>query len=537
MKIFEGNAVFNGIAIGTICLYKKHDVNVEKINCLDTDREKERFNWALDVASEQLNELYEQAIEEVGEASAAIFEAHKMILEDEDFLESVSYIIENQKVNVEYAVACTSDNYVSMFLAMDDDYMRERATDIKDVSNRVINILNGRMNTIDTDGMSSVILVADDLTPSETVQMDKTKVVAIVTKHGSTNSHTAILARNMNIPALINVDFGNDIDGRCGIVDGYTGRLIIEPDKETYKNLKKRQEDDIRKQQLLMELKGKENVTSDGRRIDVLANISGVSDVMNVLKYDAGGIGLFRSEFLYLGATDYPTEDEQFVIYKAVAEAMAGRKVVIRTLDIGADKQVDYFGLEKENNPAMGLRGIRLCLIRQEMFKTQLRAILRASVYGNIAVMFPMITSVLEVKRIKVILEEVMTELEKNNISYKDVEIGIMIETPAAALISDELATEVDFFSIGTNDLTQYTLAMDRENEQLKEFHDVYHKAVFKLIKMVVENGHAHNCHVAICGELASDTTLTEKFIDMEVDELSVSPSFVLELREKIRSL
>lgn len=537
MRIYEGSAVFNGIAIGTICLYKKKDSQVKRIHCEDTDVEKERFEWAVEQACEQLHELYDKAVTEVGEANAVIFEAHRMMVEDEDYAESVVHIIETQHVNAEYAVACTADNYAAMFEAMDDDYMRGRAADVRDVSNRVIDILNGVTNSFITDKNAQLIVVAEDLAPSETVQMDKSKVISFVTRYGSANSHTAILARTMNIPALINVDFQQDIDGKPAIVDGYAGKLIIEPDEETLNTLKNRQNEDLRRRRLLQELKGKDNVTGDGRRIDIFANIGGVSDVMNAIKNDAGGIGLFRSEFLYLGASDYPTEDEQFMAYKAVAEAMAGKKVIIRTLDIGADKQVDYFNMSKEENPAMGLRAIRICLKRQDVFKTQLRAILRAGMYGNISVMFPMIISVSEVKRIKEILSAVKSELDSEGIPYRDIEIGIMIETPAAALISDELAKEVDFFSIGTNDLTQYTLAIDRQNNSLDEFYDAHHPAVLKLIKMVVDNGHAGNCYVGICGELASDTTLTETFINMGVDELSVSPSFVLELRDKIRNL
>lgn len=543
MRIFKGNAVFNGIAIGTVSLYRKHDSQVKRIHSDNSEIEKERFRWAAEQAGEQLGELYDKALVEVGEASAAIFEAHKMMLEDDDYAESVEHIIDNQKVNAEYAVACTADNYAAMFEAMDDDYMRGRAVDVRDVSNRIIDILMGVNNVMEANGQSGIIVVAEDLAPSETVQMDKSKVVSFVTRYGSANSHTAILARTMNIPALINVDFPLDtdkdsgIDGKPAIVDGYTGTFIVEPDEETVVRLAKRRDEDIRRRKLLQELKGKDNITGDGRRIDVYANIGGVSDAMNALRNDAGGIGLFRSEFLYLGAKNYPSEDEQFVAYKAVAETMAGRKVIIRTLDIGADKQVDYFGLEREENPAMGLRAIRICLERPEIFKTQLRAILRAGFYGNISVMFPMVISVSEVKKIKEIMEEVKKELETERIPYRDVETGIMIETPAAAMISDELAKEVDFFSIGTNDLTQYTLAIDRQNESLAGFYDAHHPAVLRMIEMVVKNGHKHGCWVGICGELASDFSLTKKFVDMGVDELSVSPAFILQLREKIREL
>lgn len=543
MRIFKGNAVFNGIAIGTVCLYKKQDSQVKRVHSDDSDIEKERFKWAAERACQELGELYEKALVEIGETSAAIFEAHQMMLEDDDYTESVEHIIETQQVNAEYAVACTADNYAAMFEAMNDDYMRGRAADVKDVSNRVIDILKGVNNSVAAEGRSGLIIVAEELAPSETVQMDKSKVVSFVTRYGSANSHTAILARTMNIPALINVDFPSDsdsafnIDGKAAIVDGYSGQLIIEPDEETMSRLTKRHEEDIKRRKLLLELKGKDNVTSDGRRIEVYANIGGVSDAMSALQNDAGGIGLFRSEFLYLGADDYPSEEEQFLAYKAVAEAMAGKKVIIRTLDIGADKQADYFGLEKEENPAMGFRAIRICLKRPDIFKTQLRAILRASVYGNISVMFPMIISLSEVKRIKELLEEVKDELGNEGIPYKKIETGIMIETPAAVMISDELAKEVDFFSIGTNDLTQYTLAIDRQNEKLSDFYDSHHPAVLRMIELVVKNGHSHGCWVGICGELAADFSLTKEFVDMGVDELSVSPAFILGLRERIRGL
>lgn len=548
MEKYQGKAVFNGIAIGKISLYKKDDSTVKRVHREDTEAEKNRFHNAKNKALEELKILYEKALKEVGETSAAIFEAHQMMVEDEDYLDSILHIIENQKVNAEYAVACTSDNFAAMFEAMDDEYMRGRAADIKDVSNRIINILgclsdsekySCREKKDVAGGMEeeSLIVVADDLAPSETVQMDKSKVISFVTRYGSANSHTAILARTMNIPALISVDFPEDIDGKEAIVDGYTGTLIIEPDEEVRAAMEKRRDEDLRRRQLLLELKGKENVTTDGRKVEIYANIGGVSDVANVLKNDAGGIGLFRSEFLYLGTDRYPTEEEQFNAYRAVAENMAGKKVIIRTLDIGADKQVDYFELGHEDNPAMGFRAIRICLERPEVFKTQLRAILRASMYGNISVMFPMIISVSEVKKIKEILDEVKSELKEASVPFKDVEIGVMIETPAAVMISDELAKEVDFFSIGTNDLTQYTLAIDRQNQNLAGFYDSHHPAVLKMIEMVVKNGHASNCWVGICGELASDTTLTETFLDMGIDELSVSPTFILNLREKVRSI
>lgn len=536
MRKYKGNAVFSGIAIGTISLYKKNDSQVKRVHSDDTEGEKERFKKAAGEAGHQLSELYNKALKEVGEASAAIFEAHQMMIEDDDYIESVEHIIDNQHVNAEYAVACTADNFAAMFEAMDDDYMRGRAADVKDISNRIINILKGVSIHIEGDSQE-LIVVAEDLAPSETVQMDKSKVISFVTRYGSSNSHTAILARTMNIPALINVDFPEDIDGKSAIVDGYAGELIIEPDKDTVDRLTKRRDEDVRRRKLLQELKGKENITRDGRRIEIYANIGGVSDAVNALQNDAGGIGLFRSEFLYLGSNTYPTEEEQFNAYRAVAEAMAGKKVIIRTLDIGADKQVDYFELDHEENPAMGFRAIRICLRRPDVFKTQLRAILRASVYGNISVMFPMVISVSEVKSIKAILNQVKGELKEAGVPYKDVEIGVMIETPAAAIISDELAKEVDFFSIGTNDLTQYALAIDRQNQKLLDFYDSHHPAVLRMIEMVVKNGHANNCWVGICGELAADYELTEKFIDMGVDELSVSPTFILGLREKVRSI
>lgn len=540
MKKYEGKAVFNGIAIGTISLYRKNDSIVKRIHREDTEAEKECFYKAKDKAVSELSQLYEKALKEAGETSAAIFEAHQMMLEDYDFIDSTLHIIDNQKVNAEYAVACTSDNFAAMFEAMDDDYMRGRAADIRDVSNRIIKILNGASEDGSKESEKDnglLIVAADDLAPSETVQMDKTKVIAFVTRYGSANSHTAILAGTMNIPALISVDFPDDIDGKEAIVDGYTGTLIIEPDEDVRAAMIKRRDEDLRRRKLLFELKGKENITTDGRKVEIYANIGGVSDVDSALKNDAGGIGLFRSEFLYLGMDRYPTEEEQFIAYRAVAENMAGKKVIIRTLDIGADKKVDYFELGHEDNPAMGFRAIRICLERPEIFKTQIRAILRASVYGNISVMFPMIISVSEVRKIKEIVNEVKSELKEAGVPYKEVEIGVMIETPAAVMISDELAKEVEFFSIGTNDLTQYTLAIDRQNQNLSGFYDSHHPAVLKMIEMVVKNGHAGNCRVGICGELAADTSLTETFLDMSVDELSVSPAFVLNLREKVRSI
>ena len=480
--------------------------------------------------------LYEKAMKEVGEINAAIFEVHQMMLEDPDYVDSVYHIIRSQGVNAEYAVASTGDNFAEIFAAMDDDYMRERAADVKDISNRLIEVLQGNeQGEIHTE--EPVILFAEDLAPSETVQLDKSKVLSFVTHLGSTNSHTAILARTMNIPAIIGVDYPQDVDGKMGIVDGYTGKVYIDPPFSLMEEYQQKKEKDEEKKRLLLQLKGKENITLDGKKINLYANIGGVSDVAAVLANDAGGIGLFRSEFLYLESKDYPTEEEQFSAYKTVAEKMAGKKVIIRTLDIGADKQVDYFHLGKEENPAMGYRAIRICLDRPEIFKTQLRAIYRASYYGTLAIMFPMIISVDEVRQIKKMVETVKEELAKEQIPFKEVELGIMIETPAAALMSEELAKEVDFFSIGTNDLTQYTLAIDRQNQKLDNIYDPHHPAVLKLLKMVVENGHKEGCWVGICGELGADTTLTETFLKMGFDELSVSPSMILKVREKIRSI
>ncbi len=573
MRIYEGVAVCGGIAMGNISIYRKSEYDIECVEKADSDNEIERFRWARELVSEQLQDLYEEVLSQLGEANAAIFESHQMLVEDETYIESVEHIIETQKVNAEYAIYSAGKNFATMFEAMDNEYMRARAADVMDVSKQIIDILSGTAVLQFKDKSDNIIIVAEELAPSEIVMLDRKNVASIVNRKGSVHSHAAILARSMGIPALVGVNFANIvgdnsenayennlqnnlrnndgnsltadiygdiddyIDGKKAIVDGYTGRLIVEPDDETYKRLKLREDEDIRRKELLYNLKGKENVTMDGRTINVLANIGGIQEVMDALVNDAGGIGLFRSEYMYLGSKDYPTEDEQFNVYKTMVETMTGRKVIIRTLDIGADKQADYFGLDKEENPAMGLRGIRLCLKRQDIFKTQLRAILRASIYGNIAVMFPMITSLSEVEKIKEIMSELMLELDNEMIPYKKVEFGIMIETPAAALISDELAKEVDFFSIGTNDLTQYTMAMDRQNENIKEFYDEHHKAVLKLIKMVVDNGHAYNCSVGICGELAADKTLTETFINMGVDELSVSPCNILELRERIRSI
>ena len=533
--VLEGKSVFGGIAIGRLSIYNKKENQVKREKITDVEAEITRFTDAKETAKEQLKGFYEKAVKEVGEVNAAIFEVHQMMLDDLDYVESITNMIRTQEVNAEFAVASTGDNFSQMFAAMDDDYMKERAADVKDISNRVISILQNAENGSMT-GEEPVILLADDLAPSETVQLDKSKVLSFVTRHGSTNSHTAILARTMNIPALIGIDFSNDVNGKMGIVDGYTGALYIEPDEETMKKYEAKKAEDENKKRLLLELKGKENVTLDGKKINLYANIGGVADVANALSNDAGGIGLFRSEFLYLESEDYPTEEAQFAAYKTVAENMAGKKVIIRTLDIGADKQVDYFHMEKEENPAMGYRAIRICLDRPEIFKTQLRAIYRASYYGTISIMFPMIFSVKEVKRIKEIVAEVKAELTAEGIPFKDCELGIMIETPAAVMISDLLAEEVDFFSIGTNDLTQYTLAIDRQNPKLDSFYDSHHEAILRMLQMVVDNGHKHGCWVGICGELGADTTLTSTFLKMGFDELSVSPSMILRVREEIRN-
>lgn len=533
--VLEGKSVFGGIAIGRLSIYNKKENQVKREKITDVEAEITRFTDAKETAKEQLKGFYEKAVKEVGEVNAAIFEVHQMMLDDLDYVESITNMIRTQEVNAEFAVASTGDNFSKMFAAMDDDYMKERAADVKDISNRVISILQNAENGSVT-GEKPVILLADDLAPSETVQLDKSKVLSFVTRHGSTNSHTAILARTMNIPALIGIDFSEDVNGKMGIVDGYTGKLYIEPDEETMKKYEAKKAEDENKKRLLLELKGKENVTLDGKKINLYANIGGVADVANALSNDAGGIGLFRSEFLYLESEDYPTEEAQFAAYKTVAENMAGKKVIIRTLDIGADKQVDYFHMEKEENPAMGYRAIRICLDRPEIFKTQLRAIYRASYYGTISIMFPMIISVKEVKRIKEIVAEVKAELTTEGIPFKDCELGIMIETPAAVMISDLLAEEVDFFSIGTNDLTQYTLVIDRQNPKLDSFYDSHHEAILRMLQMVVDNGHKHGCWVGICGELGADTTLTSTFLKMGFDELSVSPAMILRVREEIRN-
>lgn len=529
-----GKSVFGGIAIGKMAIFAKadHQVNREKIE--DAQAEIRRFEEAKEGAKAQLGQLYEKALKEVGEVNAAIFEVHQMMLEDLDYVESITNMIESQMVNAEYAVATTGDNFSAVFAEMDDDYMKARAADVKDISRRVITLLQGG-SSFGLDAEEPVILLADDLAPSETVQLDKSMVLSFVTRHGSTNSHTAILARTMNIPALIGVDFPENVAGKTGIVDGYEEKIIIDPSTLELEEYRKKQEEEEEKKRLLLELKGKEDVTLDGKSIHLYANIGSVTDVAAVLANDAEGIGLFRSEFLYLESKDYPTEEEQFAAYRQVAEMMAGKKVIIRTLDIGADKQVDYFGLEQEENPAMGYRAIRICLDRPEIFRTQLRALYRASCYGTISIMFPMIISVDEVKQIKSVIEDVKAELDEESVPYKEVEIGVMIETPAAVMISRELAEMVDFFSVGTNDLTQYTLALDRQNPKLDSFYDSHHPAILKMLQMIVDNGHAGGCWVGICGELGADITLTETFLRMGFDELSVSPSMILRVRQKIR--
>ena len=538
MEKFTGKGVYGAVAIGRISIFKKPDAPVTRVRIDDTKAEKERVAAAKAAAARQLSEIHEKALKEVGEAHAQIFEIHLMMLDDEDYNESIENIIDTQSVNAEYAVAVTSDNFAQMFSSMDDAYMQARAADVRDISNRIIANLTGNIQGSEKSGAKTIIC-ASDLAPSETVSLDKDSVLAFVTAHGSANSHTAILARNMNIPAVIGVgdSFLSGIsEGAEAIVDGYTGEIIIEPDEKTKAQYLEKQRRDEEQKRLLQELKGKDNVTVDGKRINVYANISGIDNIGAVLLNDAGGIGLFRSEFLYLENKDYPTEEQQFFAYKRVLESMAGKKVIIRTLDIGADKQVDYFGLKKEENPALGLRAIRLCLTRPEIFRTQLRALFRASVYGNLGIMFPMITSVGEVERIMKICEEVKAELKNEGIEYSDkTEIGIMIETPAAAIISDRLAPLVDFFSVGTNDLTQYTLACDRQNPDAEEFVDTHHEAVLRLIEMSAENAHKNGAWIGICGELAADTSLTETFLRMGIDELSVSPSFVLKVRDAVR--
>lgn len=536
MDTYTGKSIFKKIAIGKILFYQKGEQTIKRTHIEEVDAELKRYEKARAAAIKQLDALHEKALKEVGEANAAVFEVHAMMLEDDDYVDSIVNIIESQQVNAEFAAATTGDNFSKMFANMDDDYFKARAADVKDISERLINILSGKEGD-QVIGDQPVIVVADDLAPSETVQMDKKKLLGFVTKYGSANSHTAILARTMNIPALIGVDIQEEWNGKLAVVDGYEGILYLEPDGETLARLQKRQQEDLETEKLLQQMKGKEDVTLDGRHIRLYANIGGVKDVADVLANDAAGIGLFRSEFLYLEANDYPDEETQFRAYKTVAENMAGRKVIVRTLDIGADKQADYFKLDKEENPAMGYRAIRICLERTDIFKTQLRALLRASAFGNIAIMYPMIISVDEVTKIKRIFEEVKQELKEQEIPFGDVEQGIMIETPAAVLISDMLAQEVDFFSIGTNDLTQYTLAIDRQNMKLDHFYDSHHPAVLRMIQMIIENGHKHGCWVGICGELGADMTLTKTFLEMGLDELSVSPAFVLPIRKMIREL
>lgn len=536
MKTYTGKSILKGIAMGRILFYQKDEQSVKRMKIKDTDAEIRRYEKARETAAEQLHALYEKALKEVGEMNAAVFEVHAMMIEDDDYVDSIINIIETQQVNAEFAVATTGDHFSRMFTEMDDDYFKARAADVKDISERLVSILSGKENTGDI-GEEPVIVVADDLAPSETVQMEKEKLLAFVTRHGSSNSHTAILARTMNIPALIGVDIQEAWDGKPAIVDGYTGTLFIDPDEETCSRLKAQQEADKKSREMLQELKGKEDVTQDGKHIKLYANIGSVKDVAGVLLNDAAGIGLFRSEFLYLESGDYPDEEAQFQAYKTVAENMAGKKVIVRTLDIGADKQVDYFNMEHEENPAMGYRAIRICLDRPEIFRTQLRALLRASAFGNIAIMYPMIISVEEVRQIKTIVESVRAELDEQGVPYGEVEQGIMIETPASVLISDLLAEEVDFFSIGTNDLTQYTLAVDRQNMKLDHIYDAHHPAVLRMIRMTIDNGHKHGCWVGICGELGADMTLTRTFLEMGIDELSVSPAFVLPLRKAIREM
>ena len=536
MQVYSGKSVFRGIAIGKISVYRKNEQQVKRVRTEDTKGELARYEAAKAAAIEQLQELYQKALKEVGEANAAIFEIHQMILDDGDYNESVENIIKTQKVNAEYAVAVTGDNFAQMFRAMDDDYMRERAADVKDISERVLSILNGgQKGKVVTD--EPVIIVADDLAPSETVQLEKDMVLSFVTVHGSVNSHTAILARTMAIPALIGTEelpLDDTVDGKLAVVDGLNGKIYVEPDAQTLEEMKKRRQAELEKKELLQILKGKDNVTLDGKKIMLYANIGNIKDLATVIQNDAGGIGLFRSEFIYLEKDRYPTEEEQFSIYKTAVETMAGKRVIIRTLDIGADKQCEYFEMDKEENPALGYRAIRICLTRPEIFKTQLRALFRASAYGNLAIMYPMITSLWEVKRIKEIVEEVKAELNAEQLEFGNPQQGIMIETPAAVMMSGELAKEVDFFSIGTNDLTQYTLAIDRQNPKLDKFYDAHHPAVLSMIRMTVENAHKAGIWAGICGELGADTSLTKEFLAMGVDELSVSPGSILPIRKII---
>ena len=536
MQIYKGKSVFGGIAIGKISVYSKAEQQVKRLKIENVEKEVERYHEATATAIQHLQELYDKALKEVGEANAAIFEIHQMMLEDDDYAESIENMIQMQKVNAEYAVAQTADNFARMFSLMDDDYMKERAADVKDISERLLTVLQGEESQ-GVESQEPSIIVADDLAPSETVQLDKDKVLSFVTVHGSLNSHSAILARTMGIPALVGTKLPVDdtVNGKLGIVDGTNGIIYVDPDEVTLGKMKELQKIELEKKKLLETLKGKENITLDGQKILLYANIGNTKDLATVLQNDAGGIGLFRSEFIYLEREDYPTEEEQFQIYKAVAETMAGKRVIIRTLDIGADKQCDYFKMEKEENPAMGCRAIRICLKRPEIFKTQLRALFRASVYGKIAIMYPMITSVKEIQRIQDIVTQVKAELEEQGVEYREPEQGIMIETPAAVMISDQLAKEVDFFSIGTNDLTQYTLAIDRQNTALDEFYDPHHPAVLRMISMVVNNAHKAGIWAGICGELGADRELTKEFLVMGVDELSVSPGNILPIRKIVR--
>ena len=538
MQYFQGKSVYKGIVMGPVAVLKKNDYQVKRARIEDPEAEVKRVKEAVEVSKKQLGRLYDKAVREVGEASAAIFEVHQMMLEDEDYLESMENMIRTELVNAEYAAAATGDNFAEMFAAMDDEYMKARSADVKDISERLVRNLSGEGDN-DLSSMEPSIIVADDLSPSETVQMDKEKILAFVTVHGSTNSHTAILARMMNIPALIGVpmDLNGLKTGMTAVVDGFSGQVIFEPEEDVRKETEKRMQEEAEKQKLLEELKGKENITPDGRKINIYANIGSVGDLGYVMENDAGGIGLFRSEFLYLGRNDFPTEEEQFQAYKQAVQTMAGKKVIIRTLDIGADKQVEYFNLGKEENPALGYRAIRICLKQPEIFKAQLRALFRAAVYGNLSVMYPMITSTEEVEKIYAIVAEVEEELKAQEVQYKIPEQGIMIETPAAVMISDRLAEMVDFFSIGTNDLTQYTLAIDRQNEQLDDFYNPHHEAVLRMIRMVVENAHKCGKWAGICGELGADLTLTEQFVRMGVDELSVAPSMILKLRKIVREM
>ena len=535
MEVYQGKSVFGGIAIGRISVHKKDEQQVKRVRIEDPEQEILRYRQAKQTAMEQLRGLYQKALKEVGEANAAIFEIHQMMLEDDDYNESVENIIRMQQVNAEYAVASTGDNFAQMFSAMDDDYMRARSADVKDISERVLSVLGDRSTGI-AASEEPVIIVADDLAPSETVQLNKDLVLSFVTVHGSINSHTAILARTMSIPALIGtaIPLTDDIDGKVGIVDGKNGCIYVDPDEDTLGRMQQLKLEEQEKKELLQTLKGRENITIDGKKIMLYANIGNSKDLAAVLQNDAGGIGLFRSEFIYLERDTFPTEEEQFQIYRTVAETMAGKPVIIRTLDIGADKKCDYFEMEPEENPAMGCRAIRICLTRPEIFKTQLRALFRASAFGNISIMYPMIISVDELRKIKTIVAEIRQELTEQGVAFGEPKQGIMIETPAAVMMSEELAKEVDFFSIGTNDLTQYTLAIDRQNPKLDAFYDPHHPAVLRMIQMVVENAHKAGIWAGICGELGADTTLTRRFLAMGVDELSMSPGSILPVRKII---